>query len=122
MLYYVTQLVGGFKHKYVRRRKCLKLYVHHLKYAVNHSPFPSKNSQLIQDSLKSNKVYNSPSSDPNRKILFIFIYVRHNKNTSKYKNQYLTGSFPERKSKKKKKIQIFISFSQLVKVYSLSTQ
>ena len=38
MLYYVAQLVGEFKLKYVGCRKCLKLYVHNLKYAVNHSP------------------------------------------------------------------------------------
>lgn len=78
----------------------------------------------MQDSLKSNRVYNSPSSDPNRKILFIFIYVRHNKDTSKYNDHYQMGSFPERKSGTCRKIQIFISFSQLVKVKvnSLSTQ
>jgi len=34
----VMQLVGGSKRKYVRGRKCLKLYADHLKYAVNHSP------------------------------------------------------------------------------------
>jgi len=31
--------MGGFKRKYVRCRKCLKFYVHYLKYAVNHSTF-----------------------------------------------------------------------------------
>ena len=70
-------------------------------------------------------VYSSLSNDPKRKTLFIFTYVRHNKNTSKYNNHYQMGSVPERKSGTCQKTQIFyISFSQLVKikVKSLSKQ